>query len=208
MMLHATENLMVRKEENGQPTALQLAYIVPTCFRDKSSPLPDAYMPRTAYYPQSNHPMEDPRTVPMHQIMGNREYAMLNVFPVHFLPRIAYGFARVLDQMAGTMACADQGVTNQDRMGMHAVYFSQLNSHGPFCRVFDPTIDLVSVVEAKHAKSYPKIIWDALWDRRPEGYEFVLYGVGTLRDYGVRKQRDYRERYPGKTVQTLADRKC
>ena len=209
MMLHNSDFAIVRKHLDASPpqTILLLSYLVPTCFRHHASSEPDVFMPRAVYMgASSDHPMQDPRSVPMHLILGTRESAMLGVFPVHFLSRIAYGLGRVIDYNVGSGACEQQGVVEQHRMGMHAVEFARLNQHGPFSRFIDPTVDLVATAEAQARQRPWTTAWNALWDRRPSGHEFVLRGVGSLRREGLRREAQLRKQFPGATIALVADR--
>lgn len=210
MMLHDLEFGIIRKQENGPDTVLLLAYFVPTCFLRGQ---PDMYMPRTLYLgPQSEHPMQDTRTAPMHKILGNRQSKMLEVFPSHLIHRVGAGVASTIDAMVGERACAqinlpESVLPENPRMGMHAVYFGRLNGNGPYSRLIDPTVDLVSVMEAQRSHSYAKTLSKAFLDDRPNGYEFVLgQGIGSFRQAAKKYATELKLHFPDKTVQFISDR--
>ena len=211
MMLHDMDYGIVRKHDGGADTVLLLSYYVPTCFLIGG---PDMFMPRTLYLGEkSEHPMQDSRTVPMHQILGTRESAMLDVFPSHLIHRVGAGVGRVVDRMVGGQACAGiQGIPATSlppnpRMGMHAVYFGRLNGNGPYSRLIDPTVDLVAVMEAQRNQSYATTLWNAFLDKRPEGMEYVFRkGIGTMRDTARTYEDELKLHFPKKTISFLADR--
>ena len=211
MMLHSLDYGIIRKHENGPDTVLLLSYYVPTCFlRDRD----DMYLPRALYLgPKSEHPMQDGRTVPIHQILGNRESAMLNVFPMHLIARVGAGVARVVDASIGGGACdrikdvPPEARPTDPRIGMHAVYFGRLNEKGPYSRLIDPTVDLLSVMEAQMNQTYATTIMNAFLDRRPDGNEFVLLrGVGSMRRTAARYEAELKLHYPKQSIEFIADR--
>ena len=150
--------------------------------------------------------MQDHRTVPLHTVLSERESAMLNVFPMHFVSRIAYGMAKIIDYNIGANACTTQGIPQQVQMGMHSVYFSRLNQNGPFARMIDPTVNLVNTALAQERQSYIRTLWNSLWDQRPIGHEFVLKGIGSLRVEALQKEELLKHKMPGVTVATISDR--
>jgi hypothetical protein len=89
-------------------------------------------------------------------------------------------------------------------MGMHAVQFSRLNNHGPFCRLVDPTVDLVTIARAQEQLPVWRTWWNSLLDQRPD--DFLLRGVGSMRMQALRHEERMREQYPGATIHILADR--
>jgi hypothetical protein len=206
MMLHSLDYGIVR-HESGQPsTLLLLSYFVPTCFTPDRN---DIFMPRSLYFgPGSEHPMQDSRSVPMYQVLSKRESAMLDVFPSHLIAPVGAGVARVIDQSVGPNACTAKLANynlpaSQLRMGMHAVYFGRLNQNGPYCRMVDPTIDLVSVMEQQAKLSYFEVLWNAVWDRRPT--EYMLKGIGSMRERSFYYHNKLEEE-GWKNVRILTDR--
>lgn len=206
MMLHSLNYGIIRKEQGQPPTVLLLGYFVPTCFAPDRS---DIFMPRHLYFgPGSEHPMQDSRTVPMHQILNTRESATLDVFPSHLIAPVGAGVARVIDQTVGPNACAAKLAhynmsSSQLRLDMHATYFGRLNNNGPYSRLVDPTVDLVSVMEQQAQLSYAEVVWNALWDKRP--LEYMLRGIGSMKTRALNHQQKLEEEGWGH-VQILADR--
>lgn len=217
MMLHALDYGIVRhREEDKSPqsssdTVLLLQYFVPTCFTTSSE---DMFMPRSIYLGEmSENLMQDSRTVPMHQILSARESYTMDAFPSHLASRIGAGLARLIDSTVGSDACTmikfrdDTVGSTKKRMGMHAVFFGRLNENGPYSRLFDPTVDLVSTVEAQEAQSHWETLRKSLLDERPDDHEFVLRkGVGSMRKSSSRFERGFSQKYPGKEVRFIADR--
>ena len=212
MMLHDLDYGIMRQSEGSPDRVLLLSYYVPTCFLRNGHP--DMFLPRTLYFGQeSEHPMQDSRTVPMHQILGNRESAMLEVFPTHLISRVGDGIAQAVDVMVGGRACdkitsVPPNVKPLDpRLGMHAVYFGRLNGNGPYSRLIDPTVDLVAVMEAQRNQSYATTLLNAFLDRRPAGQEFVLrQGIGSLRQAAFKYEAELKLHYPDKTIHFISDR--
>lgn len=205
MMLHSIDAGLVRDEGKENQSVLLFSYIVPTCFHP-TNPLADQFMPRQAYFgANSDHPMQDSRTVPLYQILDKRESATLEVFPLHLVSSVAAGFARVIDQHTAKDVCQQQipGST-QKRMGMHGVSFARLNNRGPFTRIMDPTIDLVKTIEEQEQLSVIQGFWNALWEKRPN--DFVLSGAGSSRSLADRHQQELEVKYPGTVVTMIADR--
>ena len=211
MMLHDMDFGISHKHPDGMETVLLLAYFVPTCFLRGQR---DAFMPRTIYMgPQAEHPMEDSRTAPLHQMLGTRESAMLQVFPSHLIDRVGAGIASVVDTAVGGGACHQlQGYSldalpQNPRMGIHAVYFGRLNDRGPYSRLVDPTVDLVSVMEARRNHSYATTLWHTMLDQRPAGHEFILHkGIGSMRVVAQQVEVELKLHFPDKTVHFIADR--
>jgi hypothetical protein len=205
-MLHNIDSGITRKHENREPTVLLLSYLVPTCFHPDKDEF-DLFMPRTVYAGENSvHPMQDSRTAPLHVALGAREFAMLDVFPIHLLAGVASGFSKVIDAAVGADACRLQlgPSTPQDRMGMHAVYFARLNAHGPFSRLVDPTVDLVTIARTQEELPVWRTWWNSFLDQRPN--DFVLRGVGSLRMQALRQEEKLLQQYPGATVHMVADR--
>lgn len=206
MMLHSLDYGIMRQEPGQPPTVLLLSYFVPTCFAPDQN---DSFMPRSLYFgPDSEHPMQDSRSVPMHQILHTRESAMLGVFPSHLIAPVGAGVARVIDQSVGPNACTGKLAhynldVSQLRMGMHAIYFGRLNQNGPYSRLVDPTVDLFTVMEQQAKLSYAEIWWNALWDTRP--VEYVLKGIGSMKTKALYHQTKL-EGEGWKNVHILADR--
>eukprot|EP00977_Amphora_coffeiformis_P017436 scaffold5684_cov169-Amphora_coffeaeformis.AAC.11 len=214
MMLHDNDYGIIRKSEEvgGHDLVLLLSYYVPTCFLRGGEP--DMFMPRSLYLgPHSGHSMQDSRTVPMHQILGARESAMLEVFPTHLIHRVGAGVAQAIDGMVGGGACGQiQGkppsvLPLDPRMGMHAVYLGRLNGNGPYSRLIDPTIDLVAVMEDQRNQKYSTTLWKSFLDERPDGKEYVLrHGIGSMRQAAKNYEAELKLHFPDSTVEFLADR--
>jgi len=207
MMLHSLEHGIIRQNSDGIPTVLLLEYLVPTCFSNNSDQ-GDVVMPREVYFgEQSLHQMQDHRTVPLHMVLGARESAMFEVFPAHLVQHIAAGFAKVIDVAVGSYACKQHVPDyNKGRIGMHAVSFVRLNGRGPFSRLVDPTVDIINSYDAQQAQPFYLTAINALLDRRPDGFEFVLKGVGSLRQRAMIEEHNLKEMYPGVEISMIADR--
>ena len=214
MMLHDNDYGIIRKNQPQEKhdLVLLLSYYVPTCFMRGNEP--DMFMPRSLYFgPKSEHPMQDSRTVPMHHILGTRESAMLEVFPTHLIHRVGAGVAQIIDGMVGGGACGQiQGkppsvLPLDPGMGMHAVYFGRLNGNGPFSRLIDPTVDLVSVMEAQRNQTYATTLLKSFLDERPDGKEYVLRrGTGSMSQEAKNYEAELKMHFPESTVEFLADR--
>jgi len=89
---------------------------------------------------------------------------------------------------------------------MVATYFTRLNGRGPFARLVDPTVDLVSVAEAQRRRGSLDTAWGAFTDTPPRGHEFILEGVGSLRDEAIQAQRAYERMLPQFSYHVLSDR--
>ena len=149
----------------------------------------------------------------MHLILGTRESAMLEVFPTHLIHRVGAGVAQIIDGMVGGGACGQiQGkppsvLPLDPGMGMHAVYFGRLNGNGPFSRLIDPTVDLVSVMEAQRNQTYATTLLKSFLDERPDGKEYVLRrGTGSMRQEAKNYEAELKMHFPESTVEFLADR--
>eukprot|EP00554_Chaetoceros_debilis_P006776 CAMPEP_0194073042 /NCGR_PEP_ID=MMETSP0149-20130528/603_1 /TAXON_ID=122233 /ORGANISM="Chaetoceros debilis, Strain MM31A-1" /LENGTH=711 /DNA_ID=CAMNT_0038752997 /DNA_START=103 /DNA_END=2238 /DNA_ORIENTATION=+ len=205
MMLHTSNNIIQRHDDN--PSGLILHYMSPTCFSNDDK-RPDQFMPRSVYAgPDSEHPMQDGRTVPFYNGMDIRQNLMLGIMPAHFAARIAKSIGDNIDNIVnGADTCSQVGVAGQAKMGMHYVYFGKLNNRGAYCRVVDPTVDIAKTGRVQALLPFWRKVLYSLIDQRPPGHEFMLKkGIGSLKQEALTVKANM-EKASNQTVEMLSDR--
>jgi len=144
---------------------INLFYFLPEC-SGKS-------LHRGDYMPERAVSSEDPRTLPINSILTSQHTFFMRAYP-HYSNRVAGGMSLVLHQIKPEPC-------HQTHVSMYGVHFAKLNGKGPFCRIFDPTINLALVEIMRYHRS----LWD-VWagvflDQAPTGYEYILSkGIGTM----------------------------
>jgi hypothetical protein len=175
---------------------LELSYLLPTC-PDSRTTAKDSYILRSQYMPQSETFQQDSRTLPLITMLNSaRQLLILGVYPRHFA-RVAGGIAPIFSG-----ACP-----GQPNIAVYGVNFVKLNDHGAFCRLFDPTVDLVAADRARKQQNVWQSWRSIALDRAPEGNEYLLLkGLGTSRARVSEWEDKLKSAYPGKPIHFIADR--
>ena len=204
-MMHSSANMIERRD--SEPSALLLHYFTPTCFSTDDK-LPDRFMPRSIYAgPESEHPMQDDRTVPIEKMLDLRQSMSLSIYLAHFASRLANAIGSNIDNVVdGDDTCKQVGIQGQPQMGMHYVYFGKLNYVGAFHRVVDPTVDIAKTGRVQAQLPFWRKVWYSLLDRRPPGQEFILKkGIGSLKREAT-AAKALLEKQHNQTVEIISDR--
>eukprot|EP01047_Picozoa_sp_COSAG01_P035702 COSAG01_NODE_2755_length_7137_cov_3.530548_2_plen_432_part_00 len=154
-------------------------------------------IPRSHYMPV-DAPFEDERTLPLNNALGVRHRALLGLFPRQLM-RVAGGFARLIQLRAPA----------GQRVGVRATLFVQLNGHGLFSRLIDPTIDLALANDARKARTWPEVALGVLTDSMPPGHEFILRRSGAsmpAAEADALALKLSKTRFGSRAVHLLADR--
>lgn len=165
MMLHAKSSMLVLEKDKA---ALTLGYLAPSC-----AAVPGAQIPRKAYMPGTEHPLQDPRTLPLYQMLGIRMSAMLETYP-----RCAGVLAARLATVVETTANPCQKKFGDRRVAIRHTLFVSANNNYVFSRLADPTVDLVAAGNAMNARSAAAAWWGSALDAAPAGHEWLLAGAG------------------------------
>jgi hypothetical protein len=197
MMLHSRETTIqhvgLGEARERKVLNLDLMYLVPECHGQM--------LLRKDYLPASAHPLQDPRTVPLHTVLAPRQYALISVFP-RYLARVALGLSELLYQFypngcgAGRVGMGGGGNSStgsqQKKVAVYGVHYAKLNGHGAYHRLFDPTVDLASATRERHTRSWSKFWLDVVLDRAPgSGRDYILErGIGSSSD----KMTEYERR--------------
>ena len=174
-------------------------------------PLCAGVMPihRGLYLPDSFYAHADPRTLPMiaekSGIVSVRHRALMEAFP-RYMARTAGGWSDLVYQNAPQL-CVNSATGETRRASVYGNVHVQLNGKGAFCRLFDPTVDLVEVEMARQKRPLLHTIRDVVLDRAPNGHEYLLSGMGSLNEQADEHKRRLSQRYPqAKNIEIIADR--
>eukprot|EP00588_Corethron_pennatum_P006895 CAMPEP_0194286580 /NCGR_PEP_ID=MMETSP0169-20130528/32815_1 /TAXON_ID=218684 /ORGANISM="Corethron pennatum, Strain L29A3" /LENGTH=239 /DNA_ID=CAMNT_0039033057 /DNA_START=1606 /DNA_END=2325 /DNA_ORIENTATION=- len=146
-------------------------------------------------------------TLPLHQMLDAREFAVMESF-VRQVPRVAGGVARMIDHaVPKEISCMKHGYESSS-IGMRSVYYSKLNDIGAYHRMIDPSVNLVEIEkERKNAqRSITMTILQSLFDSPLSGTEFLLSGIGSMRNHAILLRPEIEKRFPGNEVHLFADR--
>jgi len=205
MMLHSSSCFVVFPKPNPYPPIMTLN-LIPVCISSRIDK-PDKMMPRKVYFPGSDGPGQSTMTLPLHQMLDAREFAVMESF-VRQVPKVAGGVARMIDHaVPKEISCMKHGYESNS-IGMKSVYYSKLNDIGAYHRMIDPSVNLVEIEkERKNAqRSITTTILQSLFDSPLSGTEFVLSGIGSMRKHAILLRPEIEKRFPGNEVHLFADR--
>jgi len=205
MMLHAKDSYLVGPpKRKGAPHGafMQLAYVSPYLLQRDAPPPPyvpaalTTPVPRMRYFPNSELPHEDDRTLPQEKFLGPRQRAFLEAYPRGYM-RLAAGFGALIQRAAPPFHVVGASLT----------LFARLNGRGPYVRVADPTVDLVAADKARAARTILQFAWDVVSDTLQPPHEFLLRDPGggaTAREAAAFGERLSRE--TARPAHVLVDR--
>ena len=145
------------------------------------------------YFPNSELPHEDDRTLPQEKFLSPRQRAFLEAYPRGYM-RLAAGFGALIQRAAPPFHVVGASLT----------LFARLNGRGPYVRVADPTVDLVAADKARAARTILQFAWDVVSDTLQPPHEFLLQDPGggaTAREaaaFGERLSRETARPAPGR----------
>jgi len=204
MMMHSSSNFIIFPEPNPHPPITTLN-LLPTCMG--KGKLPNKYMPRKVYYPNSDGPGQNTYTLPTHLLLNAREHAIMESF-VSYVPHVAGGMARMINKIVPKdVSCLKFGYDSH-KIGIFASYHSKLNDIGAYHRLIDPSVDL-AVIDKERIDALENLqlrLARTILDYPFDGTEWVLKGIGSMRNHALTLQPLLERRFPGNSVHLFADR--
>ncbi|CAB9505438.1 expressed unknown protein [Seminavis robusta] len=203
MLMHHGNHTLPNGKEQPFGFALDLMQLYPEC----ADLVP---IMRANHSPKSVYAYGDPRSISMipdhHGVVQVRQRAVVDQFPRH-VARVAGGWSNALWQF-NPEACRNPQTGEKRPMSVYGVLYTQLNGKGPYCRAFDPTVNLAKAEVARRQRSVWETIVGVVLDIGPPGYEYLLTkGMGSLSHKVPAYQQMLETQYPEATKITfIADR--
>lgn len=201
MMLHSHSTAIQHIGSSILPEGTTVDKILPVDFLYLSPECRGLPLQRERYMEGSSVPTQDPRSLPLSNILTLRHFALINVFP-RYIARVAGGMSEMLHE---TYPRGCYG----DRVSVFGVHFAMLNGHGAYHRLFDPTVDLAASNTLRKNRSWRQLWTDVLWDQSPKGRNVYLLrtGIGGSKGRVKQFQADIKRGMPEiKRVEFIADR--
>eukprot|EP00586_Coscinodiscus_wailesii_P006688 CAMPEP_0172480766 /NCGR_PEP_ID=MMETSP1066-20121228/6185_1 /TAXON_ID=671091 /ORGANISM="Coscinodiscus wailesii, Strain CCMP2513" /LENGTH=435 /DNA_ID=CAMNT_0013242417 /DNA_START=807 /DNA_END=2114 /DNA_ORIENTATION=- len=197
-IVHTTKHTLPNGTMESKTSVLSFLQLYPVCFQ-----IP---ILRSQYAPHTMSPFYDPRTLPLFPLLNQRQMALLHAFP-RYITRYAAGWSQVMYNHHPT-SCSNNAEGLTHPLDVYTVVYTQLNNKGPFCRLFDPTVNLREADAVRRTQSATETAKNVLLDRAPRGFEYLLsVGIGTF-NHNITTYRDaLRSKYPDAVrIEFIADR--